>query len=259
MAWRLVLEQGHTPAKAKGHKVLAPDLPGHGDDKTPTATVTLKSYTDRICEIAGAQAEPVILAGHSMGGVAITQAGEYCPNQIRALVYLCAFLPRNGDTLMTWASQDRESMVNLMTVDPRPNGVLALRPEYAREAFYGNCTDEDVASCPVAPCRPIRRAFWNAGRNNGLPAGVKSHAITLSAMRDRALTLTLQQRCRSIRHAGRRSPSTPIIRHFSPHRRSSRIFFCRSEITRKTDLSPHCTERYTKEARSSADRCSNEV
>jgi len=62
--------------EAKGHRVLAPDLPGHGNDATPTATVTLKSYTDRICEIASEQNEPAILAGHSMGGIAITQAAE---------------------------------------------------------------------------------------------------------------------------------------------------------------------------------------
>jgi pimeloyl-ACP methyl ester carboxylesterase len=86
--WRKVLPL----LEAKKHKVLAPDLPGHGDDKTATASVTLKSYVDRICEIASAQTEPVILAGHSMGGVAITQAGENCPKQIRALVYVCAFL-----------------------------------------------------------------------------------------------------------------------------------------------------------------------
>jgi pimeloyl-ACP methyl ester carboxylesterase len=74
--------------EARGHNVLAPDLPGHGHDTTPTATETLKSYTDRICEIASAQTEPAILAGHSMGGVAITQAGENCPKHIGALVYL---------------------------------------------------------------------------------------------------------------------------------------------------------------------------
>src|SRR5579863_2206159 len=42
--------------QAKAHMVLAPDLPGHGNDKTPTATVTLQTYTDRICLITDAQA-----------------------------------------------------------------------------------------------------------------------------------------------------------------------------------------------------------
>jgi hypothetical protein len=32
----------------------------------------------------------VILADHSMGGIAITQAAENCPQYIGALVYVCA-------------------------------------------------------------------------------------------------------------------------------------------------------------------------
>jgi len=178
--------------EARGHKVLAPDLPGHGEDKTLTATVTLKSYTDRICEIAGAQAEPVILAGHSMGGIAITQAGENCPKQIKALVYLCAFLPRNGDNLLTWASQDRESMVNPMTMDLRPNGVLAFKPEYAREAFYGNCTDEDVAFALPRLVDQSGAPFGTPVETTGAHWG-QIPRYYIECVRDRALTLTLQR------------------------------------------------------------------
>ena len=139
--WRRVVP----PLESKGHKVIAPDLPGHGDDRTPTASVTLKSYSDRICETAGARSEPVVLVGHSMGGVAITQAAEDCPEKIRALVYMCAFLPRNGDSLNTWASQDFESKVNPTSLDIRADGTTVFKREYAREAFYMQCSDEDIA------------------------------------------------------------------------------------------------------------------
>lgn len=40
-----------------GHKVEAPDLPGHGDDHTPIPEVSLQSYADRISEVLDAQPE----------------------------------------------------------------------------------------------------------------------------------------------------------------------------------------------------------
>ncbi|MGB6192488.1 MAG: alpha/beta fold hydrolase [Terracidiphilus sp.] len=130
--------------ESKGHTVVAPDLPGHGDDRTPPATVTLADYADRICAVARAQKEPVILLGHSMGGVAITQVAEDCPESVRALVYTCAFLPRNGDSLAAWAQQDAESLVGPNIV-PVAEGVLDIRREAVHNAFYGECSQEDEA------------------------------------------------------------------------------------------------------------------
>jgi pimeloyl-ACP methyl ester carboxylesterase len=59
--------------KEFGHKAIAPDLAGHGADKTSTPRITLQGYVDRVREVLDAQAELVILVGHSHGGV-ITQA-----------------------------------------------------------------------------------------------------------------------------------------------------------------------------------------
>ena len=178
--------------EAAGHTVLAPDLPGHGDDTTPRASVTQKSYTDRICEIAAAQSQHVILLGHSMGGVAITQAAENCPEKIQALVYMCAFLPRNGDSLMTWAAQDKESMVNPSSTFPVADGVIGFRPQYTHEAFYANCTEEDEAFAKsrlvaqsTEPFRaPVRTTPERWGR---IPR------FYIECAYDRAITLDLQQ------------------------------------------------------------------
>ena len=178
--------------EAKGHTVLAPDLPGHGDDQTERAAVTLDSYTNRICEIARAQAEPVILVGHSMGGIAITQAAENCPERVEALVYLCAFLPRSGDSLMTWASQDRESLVNPSTVNPRPDGVIGFKPEYSREAFYGNCTDEDVRFAQSRLVDQSGAPFATPVKTSPERWG-QTPRFYIECARDRAITLNLQR------------------------------------------------------------------
>jgi len=177
---------------AKGHKVIAPDLPGHGDDNTSTATVTLESYADRICTIASTQKEAVVLAGHSMGGVVITQAAEECPEHVAALVYICAFLPRNGESLMTWAMQDRESMVNPKTTEPRSEGVVGFRREHAREAFYLQCSDEEVALA-------LSRLVDQSTAPFGTPVVATAERwgriprYYIECEQDRAITLGLQQ------------------------------------------------------------------
>jgi pimeloyl-ACP methyl ester carboxylesterase len=66
----------------EGHRVEAPDLPGHGKNKAPIPEVSLQAYSDSICKILDAQSQPVILIGHSMGGVVISQAAEYRPERI---------------------------------------------------------------------------------------------------------------------------------------------------------------------------------
>ena len=178
--------------EAKGHRVLAPDLPGHGSDRTSPASVTLQSYAERICEIAGAQAEPVILAGHSMGGIAITQAAENCAGNIGALVYVCAFLPRDGDSLTTWASQDPESMVNPTTTEPREDGTVGFKLGFSREAFYGNCSNEDAK---------VARSHLAAQSSAPFDTAVKTTAerwgriprYYIECARDRAITLKLQR------------------------------------------------------------------
>ena len=56
-----------------GHRVITFDLPGHGEDHTPVATISLQSYVDRVTQVLDQQPEPVILVAHSMGTDALGQ------------------------------------------------------------------------------------------------------------------------------------------------------------------------------------------
>ncbi|PFZ80662.1 alpha/beta hydrolase [Bacillus toyonensis] len=94
-AWELVKPQ----LEALGHTVITLDLPGSGKDTTPSQNITLDSYVDAVTATINQQTEKVIVVGHSMGGIVITQTAELIPNKIDKLVYLCAFLPQNGESL----------------------------------------------------------------------------------------------------------------------------------------------------------------
>ena len=90
----------------RGHRAVAFDLPGSGEDKTPIEQVTLDGYIVRVSEVILRQPEPVILVGHSLGGISITAAAEHMPDRVRKLVYLCAFILRDGESLYSIARSD---------------------------------------------------------------------------------------------------------------------------------------------------------
>lgn len=86
--------------EASGHEVEAPDLPGAGDDETPLEEVTLDLYAERVRELLDAGSEPSILVGNSMGGVVMTEAAARLPDKVRRLVYVAAFMPADGQSLI---------------------------------------------------------------------------------------------------------------------------------------------------------------
>ncbi|MEH2464727.1 alpha/beta fold hydrolase [Nostoc sp.] len=175
-----------------GHNVIAPDLPSHGNDQTPISEVTLQSYVDRVYEILKTQAEPVILVGHSMGGIVITQAAEYYPDKIEKLVYVCAFLPRNGESLMDWAQPDSEALVLPNAIVSEDRSYLTFKDEAIEDTFYGDCFAQDVAKsksllCPqaLAPLQtPVNTTAANFGR---VPR------VYIECLQDRAISISVQR------------------------------------------------------------------
>jgi pimeloyl-ACP methyl ester carboxylesterase len=180
---------------AGGHEVVTFDLPGSGDDATPVAEVTLDAYAQRICDTLSDQPEPVVLVGHSMGGVAVTQAAARCPERIAKLVYVAAFLPGDGQSLvdLTQLPEGAGDMVQAnMVVEGEPP-VATMPAESAREAFYGLCSSKQVAWAterirpqPVVP-------FVTPVALDGSEAGRPPRAYVISAQ-DRALPTALQRR-----------------------------------------------------------------
>jgi alpha-beta hydrolase superfamily lysophospholipase len=65
-----------------GHKVVTMDLPGHGDDQTPPNEATFDAYLNAVIAPINAETEPVILVGHSMGGVVVSAVAEAIPEKI---------------------------------------------------------------------------------------------------------------------------------------------------------------------------------
>jgi pimeloyl-ACP methyl ester carboxylesterase len=181
--------------KATGHSVEVFDLPASGDDHTPAGEVTLHACATRLCEVLASSSEPAIVAGNSMGGIVATQGAARCPSRVRALIYVTAFLPKNGQSLLdlTQLPEGAGDQVQAnITIDGDPP--IATMPDAAsRQALYGACTD-DVASWAVARQRPQPVAPFVTPVSIPLGAldNIKRYYVVCT--RDRAIPLPLQRR-----------------------------------------------------------------
>jgi pimeloyl-ACP methyl ester carboxylesterase len=84
--------------EAAGHGLVAPDLPGMGGDDEELAEVTLDDWAEFAadqCRAARGDG-PVVLCGHSRGGIVLSQAAERDPGAMDMLVYICAMLIPSG-------------------------------------------------------------------------------------------------------------------------------------------------------------------
>ncbi len=177
--------------EAQGHTVYAPDMPGHGIDRTPIESVTLDDIVAKIGSVIAAAREPVILVGHSYGGAVITQTAERHAHGIAKLVYVAAFLLVEGQSTFDAAGSDDSALNGNILFSP-DGRTATTDPAVSKEAFYGRCSDEDVALarsllCPDAVAgfeTPMRTSAANFGR---LPR------FYVECTQDRALPLARQR------------------------------------------------------------------
>src|SRR3954463_3478358 len=179
---------------ATGHTVTTLDLPGHGDDPAPVADVTLDAYARKICATLAEQPEPVLLVGHSMGGVAVTQTAARCPERIARLVYVAAFLPADGQSLvdLTHLPEAAGDMVQANMVVGGEPPVATMPEDAAREAFYGLCASRqaDWALERLRP-QPLAPSVTPVELDGGNDAPPRAYVVSTE---DRAIPTALQRR-----------------------------------------------------------------
>jgi pimeloyl-ACP methyl ester carboxylesterase len=138
--------------EARGHRVLAPDLPGMGEDATPLSEVTLRTWAEFIARRSRDAGESAILVGHSRGGTVISEAAELAPQAMLGLVYLAALLLPAGRKAFEEAAV--EDARNLVEPDqgPADGQSLRIKPEAARALFYNRASPEDAAWASARLC-----------------------------------------------------------------------------------------------------------
>jgi pimeloyl-ACP methyl ester carboxylesterase len=140
--WQLLLPH----LVRQGLAVLCPALPSAGE--TPAGLAEDASLVSAVLrDIAG----PVVLCGHSYGGLVIS-AVDTSQGDIRRLVYLCAYMPEAGESLETSLRNAGERRPGHW-VRRLPDGRTQVDGERAAALFYQDCPDT-TQSWAIGQLRP---------------------------------------------------------------------------------------------------------
>jgi len=155
--------------EARGHTVVAFDLPARGADTSAHDTASLEQFVAAAERVVRAQAEPVVLVGHSAGGTVLSEIAERMPDRVSRLIYVAAMLLPDGESIFS-AFVTKAPMDPALAVD----GASAVKTEdhLVRRRFYNTSTDEDAARAieklcaePIPPMtQPVRITPERYGR-----------------------------------------------------------------------------------------------
>jgi pimeloyl-ACP methyl ester carboxylesterase len=205
-----------------GHRGIALDLPGHGQNPCAPSKVTLKRCVDHVLSIIGSvpASEEIVLVAHSRNGIVISQTAEECAPRLKGLVYLAAYLVPNGRSMMEYAVDDPDSlvvrnveaglspgMIRLLTRLFRSGALRAigalllpcamqqhrLKREAYRAALYADCGDEIVELANALLEAEPNWAGFEPLRITPARYGQVPKAY-IECLQDRAVTLALQRR-----------------------------------------------------------------
>ncbi|GAA2238262.1 alpha/beta hydrolase [Promicromonospora sukumoe] len=160
-----------------GHRSAAVDLPGHGFEATYPAAyqapqdpaglattpgsiqgVTLADNVARVVEVLERAKEhgPVILVGHSRGGITLTAVGNARPDLVDRIVYVSAWAPVDLDVGGYYAGPemagtDQAALAAVLAGDPAALGLLRCNFRTAdpavlaglKAAFHADGTDDE--------------------------------------------------------------------------------------------------------------------
>jgi pimeloyl-ACP methyl ester carboxylesterase len=179
-----------------GHETEAIDLPGAGGDTTPLAEVDLGRYADRICHVL-AVGPPRLLVGQSMGGLAITQAAARTPDKVAGLVYVSAFIPQDGQSLidLTALPEAAGDQVQANIVVDGDPPIARMPPQAAPAALYNCATEEQAAwAAQRLGSQPVAAFTQPFALGDQAEAFGRLPRAYVSCLQDRAIPLAMQRR-----------------------------------------------------------------
>ena len=122
----------------------------------PDVTVGLEDDGAAVRAVMDEVGGPVLLCGHSYGGMVISHASSRHP-RVTKLVYLCAFVSESGESLVAIGQGRLAPWVQVLD-----GGLTLPDPTQAAELFYSDC-DAETQVWAVGKLRPQCAAPFSDG------------------------------------------------------------------------------------------------
>ena len=128
--------------RARGHRVITPALPGRGEIGGDRSWIGHdESVAAVLAALDGDGAGPVVLAGHSLGGVTISQVADQRPDRVARLIYCAAFVLDDGESAGdVMPEQMRTAITELSTT--RPDRAIPMPWDLWRQNFIQTASDQ---------------------------------------------------------------------------------------------------------------------
>jgi pimeloyl-ACP methyl ester carboxylesterase len=142
--------------QSAGHNVFTPTLTGLGERSHLNSTaIDLSTHiADIVNLIQWEELSDVILCGHSYAGCVITAVADQIPDRIRGLVFLDAFVPENGESLMDIVPSEVRQAVREQAratrdgwkMNPIPAHLFRVRDPRNAAWVDAQCTPQAIAT-----------------------------------------------------------------------------------------------------------------
>lgn len=142
-AWHHGSLFAQTARHLRRHDVHTPTVPGHEPGFPPEPDLTLEDQVTGVREyIESRNLTDIVLYGHSLGGVMLTQLAPQIPERIRRLVFHDALIPADGQRVYDAVPPAFEQLFEEIK-DPDTNSVM-LPFDIWRDTFIQDA-DENLA------------------------------------------------------------------------------------------------------------------
>jgi pimeloyl-ACP methyl ester carboxylesterase len=152
-----------------GHEVFTPALTGIGErSHLLSPYINLDTHIDDIVNLMQWEdLSDVVLCGHSYGGAVISGVADRIPDRIGALVYLDAFVLKNGQCLHDTLPPDQKIMQMESTLR---DGEGWKVPPIPAEVFNVNAADRAWVDrqCTMQPLATFQQAIKLSGKASGI-------------------------------------------------------------------------------------------